>query len=257
MASVVRKLLCALLLAAATLPIVAWYGLDTYPRDILTEPAPAGAVRVFGDYPRTNPDVAARETVNALVDAGGLEKEVLLVALPTGSGWVDPSEVEAMENWAEGDIATVAVRYARVPSAVAFTLRPGLAVDSAQALLDELSSRLERIDPALQPKVVVYGQSLGAQAGVQALQESELPVAAQLWQGRPGSAHAPELGSCIADISNQDDPVAQLGWNLAQDPVRAVRVMAALPGSASATPGTAHSYLPVLPPAHCLSGVGS
>ena len=142
MAAVVRRVLYSLLVLAAILPVYAWYGFDTSPRDVLTEPAPNGAVRVFGDYPGVDPDAAARETVDALLKAGGLDKKVLLVALPTGSGWVDPTQVEAIEDWAGNDVASVSVRYARVPSAIAFTLRPGLATESARALFRELSSRL-------------------------------------------------------------------------------------------------------------------
>jgi len=255
MAAVVRGVLCALILLAVILPVYAWYGFETSPRDVLTEPSSEGALRIFGDYPRVDPDVAARETVDALVKAGGLDMKVLFVALPTGSGWVDPAQVEAIEDWAGNDVASVSVRYARVPSAVAFTLRPGLATESAQALFRELSSRLAARDPEHLPAVVVYGQSLGAKAGVAALATSTLPVSAQLWQGRPGALRHRETGPCVVDISNRDDPVAQLSWDLVRHPVRAIRVLNALPGSSSAAPGTAHSYRPVLPPSQCLGGV--
>jgi uncharacterized membrane protein len=233
------------------------------PRDVLTEASPVGAVRVFGDHPGQDVGRAARETVDDLVAAGGLAREVVVVALPTGSGWVDPVQVEAVEAWAGGDVATVSVRYARTPSAVAYLMRPDLAEDSAAELLQEVVDRVAGLPEARRPDVVVQGQSLGVAAGTAAVQRLAAPgesavsgesgVSAQLWQGRPGTVDAPAADRCTVDRVNDDDPVARLDLRLLASPVVAARVLADLPGSASTTPGTRHSYRPVLPPRECLT----
>ncbi len=229
-----------------------------HPRDVLTEPSPVGAVRVYGDHAGQDAGRAARETVDDLVAAGGLARDVVVVALPTGSGWVDPGQVEAVEDWAGGDVATVSVRYAHTPSAVAYLMRPELAEDSAAALLQEVVDRVAGLPEDRRPDVVVQGQSLGVAAGVAAVGRvgesgGGAPVAAQLWQGRPGTVDAPAADRCTVDMVNDDDPVAKLHPRLAVDPLAAVGVLADLPGSASSTPGTRHSYRPVLPPAECLT----
>src|SRR5699024_1865900 len=64
----------------------------------------------------------------------------------------------------------------------------------------------------------------------------------------PGAPRAP----CVESAATADDPVAALSWGLLARPVEAVGVLAALPGSASASPGTLHSYLPVILSAACV-----
>lgn len=250
--------------AVSALTGVAWWMFDAgplaqHPRDVLAEVSPHGAVRVFGDHPGQDAAVAARDTVDDLVAAGGLQRDVVVVAMPTGSGWVDPDQVEAVEQWADGDVATVAVRYARVPSAVAFLLCPELAEASATHLLQEVVDRVDELPESERPEIVVHGQSLGVVAGMaalEALEALETGVSAALWQGRPGTVAAPASAACTVDAVNQDDPVAALGWGLFADPVAAVGVLADLPGSESAAAGTLHSYQPVLPPDGCTDGVG-
>ncbi len=173
--------------AAGPLAGAAWWAFDEgplmqHPRDILTETSPVGAVRVFGDHPGKDADVAARETVDALVADGGFAKDVVMIALPTGSGWVDPDQVDAVEDWADGDVATVSVRYARTPSAVAYLMRPDLAAASATALLQEVLDRIEGLPEDRRPDVIVQGQSLGVGAGTAAVENVTAPVAAQLWR---------------------------------------------------------------------------
>jgi hypothetical protein len=241
----------------------AWWALDSgpfarSPRDILTETSPTGAVRVFGDHPGQDARTAARETVDALDRAGGLDRRVLSVDLPTGSGWVDPDEVTALERWAGGDIASVSVRYSAAPSAAVLLLHRDLAVDSARALLHEVVDRVDRRDPARRPAIVVHGESLGAFVGTEVLTDPRLDaaVASRLWQGTPGGAHAgaptgPGARCTVADL-NDDDPVGQLSTRLLVHPVQALTVLTDLPGSENRPAGSGHSYRPVLPPAGCV-----
>lgn len=262
---------------------ITWWAFDSgpwsmEPRDILTETSPYGAVRVFGDDPELSHSDLAEKTVDALDDAGGFARNVVVVALPTGSGWVDPGQVEALEEWADGDIATVSMRYSRAPSAAVFLLRPDRARDSAQALIDGVVDKVSELPADRRPEVVVHGQSMGAVAGQGVLEKmallpdvpvpdeaiseppagsAETAVAAVLWQGVPGGGNAETTeSSCAVSVVNDDDPVAQLSLGLLGAPADLWRVLSELPGAASSVPGAGHSYLPVLPPAHCLESVG-
>ena len=258
-----------------------WWALDSGPlaadpRLVLNDRAASSAIRVYGDHPGLDPDHAARLTTDTLVGAGGFDRSVLLVTIPTGSGWVDPAQVTAIEDWSGGDVATVAMRYSSAPSAAVYSLRPELAADSAHAILAEITSRLRALPHDDRPRLVVHGLSLGAQAGVAALRDPAVAglVDVALWQGRPGSAAmataaaAPSaaaapfaavppgsepLARCTVSEVNPDDPVAELGRDLLRNPVRALRVLSALPGSDSASPGIGHRYRPVLPPSGCVS----
>ena len=74
------------------------------------------AVPVDAGDARARADRAGRE----LVDGGGLDRAVLLVVLPTGSGWVNPAAADAVEALAGGDVATVTVQYDDRPSYQSF-----------------------------------------------------------------------------------------------------------------------------------------
>lgn len=248
-----------------------WWSFDSgpwtsRPEIILTEPSQAGGIRAYGDYTDLDAPAAARRTVDQLVAAGGFDRSVLMVTIPTGSGWVDPAQVRAIEKWAGGDIATVAMRYSSAPSGAVYALRPELADGSARALLSEITERLRALAPADRPQLVVHGLSLGAQAGSAALADRAIAdlVDATLWQGLPGShvasgnSHsAPDgvgkTGQCIVSAINPDDPVADLSWDLLSEPGRAIGVLAALPGADSAAPGAGHRYAPVIPPQGCVT----
>lgn len=245
---------------------VVWWSLDSgplaqQPRLVLTERSEAGAIRVYGDHPDVDLTTAAELTVDDLAAAGGFDRDVLVVALPTGSGWVDPAQVLALERRAGGDVATVSLRYSAAPSAVVYLVRPSLAVHSARALLSAVTDRLAMIPPADRPSLIVHGQSLGALAGARALEDRSVAryVDARLWQGRPGVAAPPEVTTppaveaCTVSAINPDDPVAALTLELLLRPRDAVRVLTTLPGSASARPGSLHNYTPITAPPGCVA----
>src|SRR5690606_26287482 len=63
----------------------------------------------------------ARLALEELERTGAFERSVLVLATPTGTGWIDPRPVEALEYLHRGDVATVAVQHAhpaRGPSLV-------------------------------------------------------------------------------------------------------------------------------------------
>lgn len=226
------------------------------PRDTLTEKSPYGAVREFGEDSSLSQPALAEHSVNALEEAGGLDGSIIVVALPTGSGWVDPDQVEALEQWAGRDIATVSMRYSHAPSAAVFLLNPQMAKNSAHELLHTVVERVEDLPEGHRPKIIVHGQSLGAMAGAAAIsaQNEVESIAVSLWQGMPGGDRGIDDGAwCSISVVNSDDPVAHLTPAFLGDPVNLWNTLSALPGAASSESGSGHSYAPVFPPAHCVS----
>lgn len=101
--------------------------------------------------------------VDELVRTGGFDRKVLLVATPTGSGWLEPQAIASLEYLYGGDTATASMQYSYEPSWVSFLFAPSLAVDSSTALFDAVRSRWEALPEGKRPRLAVYGLSLGAQ----------------------------------------------------------------------------------------------
>jgi len=62
---------------------------------------------------------------------------VLVVATPTGRGWLDPGAVDTLEYLHAGDTAIVTMQYSYLPSWITVLVDPQPARDSANTLFDE------------------------------------------------------------------------------------------------------------------------
>ena len=147
----------------------------------------------------------ARVAVRELVRGGGLARSTVLVAVPTGSGWVDGPAVRQVERLTGGDVATVTVQYASRPSWVEYLTGQGRATRSAVAVLAAVRAELATVPAARRPRLLVFGESLGATAAAAAVRSGE-PVDGCLLAGRPGSADEPTVPGCL-DVRNDDDPI--------------------------------------------------
>ena len=136
---------------------------------------------------------------------GALARSTILVVVPTGSGWVDPAAVAALEYLSAGNLATVAVQYAERPSWLEYLLDRGEAAGSASALIFALRQQVDRIPAKHRPQLLVYGESLGAlgaRAGT-ALADHSLLV------GPPGGAGSAPAQPRTTALLHADDPI---GW---------------------------------------------
>lgn len=108
-------------------------------------------------------DLAVRE----LDRAGGFDREILAVWVPTGMGWIVPQAAEAFELVHRGDTAIVGMQYSFLPSVVSVFIDRGAAIETGTALFDAVYSHWSMLPPGERPKLVLFGKSLGA-AGVEA-----------------------------------------------------------------------------------------
>ncbi|MCH8560983.1 alpha/beta-hydrolase family protein [Nesterenkonia sp. DZ6] len=109
-----------------------------------------------------DPAARAALVVEELERHGGFDREVLLVATPTGSGWLEPQAIASLEHLYAGDTATASMQYSVQPSWVPFLFDPDLPKDSSRALFDAVHARWQELPEADRPRLVVYGLSLGA-----------------------------------------------------------------------------------------------
>jgi uncharacterized membrane protein len=96
-----------------------------------------------------------------LARAGAFDRSHLLLVSPTGTGWVDHTMIEAAEFLTRGDIATCCVQYGRYPSFLSVQ-KVALGQSQFRLLLWGVKQRLEERPPDRRPRVLVFGESLGA-----------------------------------------------------------------------------------------------
>ncbi|MFM9376678.1 alpha/beta-hydrolase family protein [Gordonia sp. VNK21] len=184
------------------------------------------------------PDAAGRAqvAVRRWSAHGGLDRRAVVLAVPTGSGWVDGAALDGFRDRFDGSVRTVAVQYADVPSWQAWLTDSGQAGAGAVALLAELSARLAQRPAAERPAIYLYGQSLGATGAEHARRwahDHGVPVAGTVLAGVPGGGPAPDGCGDPLVLTNASDPVAALApsllWRPPSPPARAGLTRSASP----------------------------
>ncbi|MBV8846484.1 MAG: alpha/beta-hydrolase family protein [Bryobacterales bacterium] len=125
-------------------------------------------VRVYvGVRSADSAEQRAQLAVRELERAGGFDRKVLVVWVPTGTGWMVHKATVSLEQLHRGDTAIVAVQYSFLPSLLAVFMDPGLENEAGLTLFNAVRTRWSQLPPDRRPKLLLFGKSLGA-AGVEA-----------------------------------------------------------------------------------------
>lgn len=148
-------------------------------------------VRVFVGHASARTDHArVALAIDELRRTGGFERSLLVVACPAGNGHVNSVPLEVLDYVRAGDVASVAVQYGILPSILTLN-RVSRGARLHRLLLTAIHDELAGRPPVERPRVVVYGESLGAWAGQDAFLHrgvaglDELGVERALWVGTP------------------------------------------------------------------------
>ena len=106
-------------------------------------------------------DVRVDLVMEDLARLGAFDRSVLCVASPTGSGYVNYVAAETLEYLTRGDCATVALQYSLRPSFLSLD-RVAMGREQNRALLHALEWRLQGLPEGRRPRLVGFGESLGA-----------------------------------------------------------------------------------------------
>jgi uncharacterized membrane protein len=125
-------------------------------------------VRVYvGVASADSPDERAELAVQELQRAGGFDREVLAVWVPTGTGWMIAEATAALEQLHQGDTAIAAIQYSYLPSLFAVFMDNGAAEEAGIALFNAVHEYWSTLPADERPELVLFGKSLGT-AGVEA-----------------------------------------------------------------------------------------
>ncbi len=155
------------------------------------EPAKAMPVRVYvglNSAPTEEERVAL--AVAELERTGAFERSWLMITTPTGTGYGNYAAAGALEFLSLGDCANVAMQYAARPSPISLD-RVSEGRKQVRMLVDAVREKLADRPPERSPRVVLFGESLGAWSsqdafldmGTQGLVDAGIDYA--IWIGTP------------------------------------------------------------------------
>lgn len=181
--------------------LVAWADMGRWGRHFVATAPTAEEISAFWDAPARaplrvyvgltsagSPQDRARLAFQELLRTGGFEREVLVVAVPTGSGWLDPGSHDPLDYMHRGDVATVAVQYSYLSSWISLLVDPSYGLEEAQALFDLVYGHWTSLPAAERPRLYLHGLSLGAylsQSTVPLLDVWGDPFDGAMWAGSP------------------------------------------------------------------------
>jgi uncharacterized membrane protein len=128
--------------------------------------------------------------IEELRRTGAFDRGLILVTSPTGTGYVNYVTVESVEYLTRGNCATVTIQYSKRPSPLSLD-RVWEGRKHFRLLLAAIRRVLYQMPPERRPKLVAFGESLGAHTsqdaflhtGTQGLQDAGIQRA--LWIGSP------------------------------------------------------------------------
>jgi uncharacterized membrane protein len=146
-------------------------------------------VRVIAGYNTADSFAARAEIAVAELDRqGGFDRKVLIIATPTGTGWLDPSAIQPVAYMHNGDLAIVATQYSYLPSWLTLMIDPDFSRESARALFDAVYARWSEMPEDNRPRLYLFGLSLGAlgsEASADMISLLTDPISGALWAGPP------------------------------------------------------------------------
>jgi uncharacterized membrane protein len=134
------------------------------------------------------PEQRAALALQELQRVGGFERSTLVIAMPTGTGWVDGASVDPLEYLLAGDVATVAVQYSYLESWVSLLVEPEYGLRTARALFRAVYRHWTAMPPDARPRLYLHGLSLGSLSSEQSLRLHDViadPVQGAVWVGPP------------------------------------------------------------------------
>lgn len=155
--------------------LLSWEGLGARGRARITAFPDAGQIEALTGQDAMEPlrvyvGLNSAETVEERADLALAEllrtdafsREVLVIATPTGTGWIDPSSVSALEFLWRGDVASVSVQYSYLSSWMSLLVEPEYGEETARAVFDRIYRHWRSLRPAERPRLYLHGLSLGS-----------------------------------------------------------------------------------------------
>jgi uncharacterized membrane protein len=133
-------------------------------------------------------DQRAALALAELMRIGAFDRSVLVIATPTGTGWVDPAGLAPLEILHRGDVASVSVQYSYLPSWLSLLVEPDYGADTARAVFHAVYDYWRSLPKERRPRLYLFGLSLGARNSDLSADFFDIvadPYQGALWTGPP------------------------------------------------------------------------
>jgi uncharacterized membrane protein len=135
-----------------------------------------------------------------------LNREVVVLATPTGTGWLQSTSIYPVEYIHNGDTAIIAQQYSYLPSWISFLVDQQFAKQAGQELFEAVYSEWIKLPEDERPMLISYGLSLGSFGGQSAfsgINDMLRSIDGAMYQGTPNNA---EIWRDITDSRDKGSP---------------------------------------------------
>lgn len=145
-------------------------------------------IRVYAGMLEGSFEERAELALQELKRVNAFERSVLVLATPTGSGWVDGAAVDPFEYLHRGNTATVAAQYSYLPSALSLLLEAEYGSEMTRTLFQKVYGYWTGLPEDNRPELYLHGLSLGALNSDRSFDLFDViddPFQGALWSGPP------------------------------------------------------------------------
>ncbi len=100
--------------------------------------------------------------LDELIRTGAFERDVLVVATTTGTGFLDTHAMDALEFVTNGDVAIAGVQYSYLPSAISLLADVDEVRETSQVVFEHIHEYWSELPDTTRPDIYLYGLSLGS-----------------------------------------------------------------------------------------------
>jgi uncharacterized membrane protein len=164
------------------------------------------------------PEERAQLALEELKRTNGLDRKILVLATPTGTGWLQSTSIYPVEYIHNGDTTIIAQQYSYLPSWISFLVDQQFAKQAGQELFEAVYSEWIKLPESERPMLVSYGLSLGSFGGQSAfsgVNDMLRSIDGAMYQGTPNNTEI------WRDITNSRDsnspewqPIYRSGRNI-------------------------------------------
>ncbi len=185
----------------STASLVTWEGLGRRGRQFIASGPTAAEISDFWKAPAREPirtyvglnnaetiEGRAKLALEEMKRQGAFERSLLVIIVPTGTGWIDQQAMDPLEYLHHGDVASVALQYSYLASWLSLLVEPEYGSASGKALFREVYGYWTTLPRDTRPKLYLHGLSLGAlnsQVSADIFDIVADPFQGALWSGPP------------------------------------------------------------------------